>query len=376
MDRASLVLRILYMNEEVKTPKIIKILILVAFVSMVLIIFLQQLKVPFMLEDLDYAKNLVTGEPLKSFDDISQSLGCIFFWKGGSLVAGFFLQLLLLSGGYVADFVNMLVMLLCSFLIFAPTKRSHQRMFFSVFSFLLLIALNVDWNNSYFRQFGAVNFFYPSVIMLALLNICAKIVDNNDDYKTLGIVRTIVLSVAGFMAGVWSPSYGVMCSLILGSVIFYRSKVSKDLQNAGFVIALFFSVIGVILYLVCPGNYTDGSVLTTKFISADVYPSVVSALLVLAIFLRMGGQLKPSQYLKCSAMLYSVVLCLLCVFVLPIAPNGTLLCTMVLGISTFCSLFYSLNKIVGRYRIYGYVLCSIALLYDVFVILESQLGVE
>ena len=187
MDRASLILRILYMNEEVKTPNIIKILILAAFVSMVLIIFLQQLKVPFMLEDLDYAKNLVTGEPLKSFDDISQSLGCIFFWKGGSLIAGFFLQLLLLSGGYVADFVNMLVMLLCSFLIFSPTKRSHQRMFFCVFSFLLLIALNVDWNNSYFRQFGAVNFFYPSVIMLALLNICAKIVDNNDDYKTLAL---------------------------------------------------------------------------------------------------------------------------------------------------------------------------------------------
>ena len=364
------------MNEEVKTPKIIKILILVAFVSMVLVIFLQQLKVPFMLEDLDYAKNLVTGDPLQSFDDISQSLGCIFFWKGGSLVAGFFLQLILLSGGYVADVINMLVMLLCSFLIFAPSKGSHQKMFFCVFSFLLLIALNADWNNSYFRQFGAVNFFYPSIIMLALLNICAHIVDNNEDYKTLGIVRTVVLSSAGLIAGAWSPSYGVMCSLILGSVIFYRSKVDRELQNAGFVTALFFSIIGVILYLVCPGNYTDGSVLTTNYISADVYPSVVLALLVLAIFLRMGGQLKPSQYLKCSAMLYSVVLCLLCVFVLPVAPNGTLLCTMVLGISTFCSMFYSLNKIVGRYRIYGYVLCSIALLYDVFVILESQLGVE
>ena len=364
------------MNEQTKTPKIIKILILVAFVSMVLIIFLQQLKVPFMLEDLDYAKNLVTGEPLRSMDDISQSIGCIFFWKGGSVVGGFFLQLILLCGGYVADVINILVMLLCSFLIFAPVKRSHQRMFFCVFSFLLLIALNVDWNNSYFRQFGAVNFFYPSLIILALLNICSKVVDNNDDYKTLGIVRTVVLAAAGFFAGVWSPSYGIICSLILGGVIFYRTKVSKDLQNTGFVTALFFSIIGVVLYLVCPGNYTEGSVLVTNYISADVYPSVVLALLVLAIFLRMGGELRPSQYLKCSAMLCSVVLCIICVFILPVAPNGTLLCTMILGITAFCSLFYSLNKIVGRYRIYGYVLCAIALLYDVFVILESQLGVE
>ena len=364
------------MNEETKTPNIIKILILAAFAAMVLIIFLQQLKVPFMLEDLEYAKNLVTGEPLKSFDDISQSIGCIFFWKGGSVVAGFVLQVILLTGGYVADVINILVMLLCSFLIFAPAKRSHQKIFFSVFSFFLLIALNADWNNSYFRQFGAVYFFYPSLIMLALLNICAVIVDNSDDYKTLGPVRCAVLSLAGLAAGVWSPSYGIMCSIILGSVIFYRSKVSKELQNAGFVTALFFSIIGVILYLVTPGNYTEGSVLVTNYISADVYPSVVLALLVLAIFLRMGGQLKPSQYLKCYAMLCSVLLCIICVFILPVAPNGTLLCTMVLGISAFCSLFYTLNKIVGRYRIYGYILCSIALIYDVFVILESQLGVE
>ena len=376
MDRASLFYGIYIMNEETKTPKIIKILILVAFVSMVLIIFLQQLKVPFMLEDLDYAKNLVTGEPLKGIDDITQSLGCIFFWKGGSPLAGVILQLILMSGGYVADVINICVMLLCSFLIFAPVKRSHQKMFFSVFSFLLLIALNVDWNNSYFRQFGAVNFFYPSLIMLTVLNVCAVVVDNNDDYKTLGPVRTVVLSAAGLVSGVWAPSYGIMCSLILGSVIYYRSRVSKELQNAGFVTALFFSVIGVILYLVCPGNYTEGSVLVTNYISADVYPSVVVALLVLAIFLRMGGELKPSQYLKVYAMLCSVILCIICVFVLPVAPNGTLLCTMVLGISTFCSMFYSLNKIVGRYRIYGYVLCAIALLYDVFVILESQLGVE
>lgn len=364
------------MSEETKTPNIIKILILAAFVTMVLIIFLQQLKVPFMLEDLDYSRNLVTGEALNGMDDIFQSLGCIFFWKGGSLVAGFVLQVILLCGGYVADVINICVMLLCSFLIFAPVKRSHQRMFFCVYSFLLLIALNVDWNNSYFRQFGAVNFFYPSLIMLALLNICAKIVDNNGDYPKLGPARTLVLAVAGFFAGVWSPSYGIMCSLILGSVIFYRSKVSKELVNTGFVTALFFSIIGVVLYLVCPGNYTEGSVLVTNYINADVYPSVVLALLVLAIFLRMGGELKPSQYLKCSAMLYSVVLCMICVFVLPVSPNGTLLCTMILGITAFCSLFYSLNKIVGRYRIYGYILCSIALLYDVFVILESQLGVE
>ena len=79
-----------------------------AFGSMVLIIFLQQLKVPFMLEDLDYAKNLVTGEPLTYFSDITQSLGCIYFWKGGSLVAGFFLQVILLCGGYVADIINIL----------------------------------------------------------------------------------------------------------------------------------------------------------------------------------------------------------------------------------------------------------------------------
>ena len=128
--------------------------------------------------------------------------------------------------------------------------------------------------------------------------------------------------------------------------------------------------------MTCPGNYTKSSVLLTDYISADVYPSVVLALLVLAIFLKMGGKLKPSQFLMCCVMMVSVAVSVLCVVVLPVSPNGALLCTMILGIACFCSLFYSLNKIVNRYRIYAYVLCSIALLYDVFVILESQLGVE
>jgi len=121
-----------------------------AFGSMVLIIFLQQLKVPFMLEDLDYAKNLVTGEPLTYFTDITQSLGCIYFWKGGSVLGGFLLQLILMAGGYVADVINILVMIACAYLIFAPARASHQRIFFNVYAFLLLICLNADWTNSYF----------------------------------------------------------------------------------------------------------------------------------------------------------------------------------------------------------------------------------
>ena len=364
------------MKKEIRTPNVIKILLTIAFLSMVTIIFLQQMKVPFMLEDLYYANNLVTGEPLASFSDITTSIGCIYFWKGGSLVAGFILQLILMAGGYVADIINMLMMIGCAYLLFAQSKASHQRIFFSVYAFLLMIALNADWNNSYFRQFGAVNFFYPSILMLIVLNILASMVDNPGKYKKLGAGRIVTMAVTGLIAGAWAPSYGIICACALGLVILYRIYIQKIEKNGGLILALFFSCVGVILYMVCPGNYTKGSVMFTDYIGADVYPSVVLALLVLAIFLKMGGKLKPSQYLLCAVMMISVGLSLFCVLVLPIAPNAVLLCTMLLGISTFVSLFYSLNQIMERYRIYAYVLCSIALLYDVFVILETQLGVE
>ena len=239
-----------------------------------------------------------------------------------------------------------------------------------------MIALNADWNNSYFRQFGAVNFFYPSILMLIVLNILASMVDDPGKYKKLGAGRIVTMTVTGLVAGAWAPSYGIICACALGLVILYRIYIQKIEKNGGLILALFFSCVGVILYMVCPGNYTKGSVMFTDYIGADVYPSVVLALLVLAIFLKMGGKLKPSQYLLCAVMMISVGLSLFCVLVLPIAPNAVLLCTMLLGISTFVSLFYSLNQIMERYRIYAYVLCSIALLYDVFVILESQLGVE
>ncbi len=364
------------MKKEIKTPNLIKILMLVAFVSMILIIFLQQLKVPFMLEDLYYAKNLVTGGELRSFDDIVQSLGCVYYWKGGSLIGTFLLQLILMAGGYVADVLNILVMIICAFLLFAQRNASHQRIFFTVYAFLLLIALNADWNNSYFRQFGAVNFFYPSIFMLIVLKICSSAVDNPSEYQKLGVVRSLILSAVGFIAGAWSPSYGIICASALGSVIFVRSRKEEKHYSAGFVVSLFFSIFGVFMYMVSPGNYVKGSVMLTKFINADVYPSVVLALLVLAIFMKMGGKLKPSQFMMCGVMLISVFISFVNVVILPFSPNGSLLCTMILGIATFCSLFYSLNRIVVRYRIYAYVLCAITLLYDVFVILESQLGVE
>ena len=365
------------MNNEIRTPKIIKLLMMAAFGSMVLIIFLQQLKVPFMLEDLDYAKNLVSGEPLTGFSDIEQSLGCIYFWKGGSLLAGFILQLILMAGGYVADVINIMVMVACAYLIFAPAKASHQRIFFNVYAFLLLICLNADWTNSYFRQFGAVNFFYPSLLMLTFLKICSTLVDNIEEHKEIKKSTAVLLGVLGFITGIWAPSYAIICGAGLGGVVWLRSKYKGGgYKSFSLLVALFFTAFGVVFYMTCPGNYTKGSVLLTDYISADVYPSVVLALLVLAIFLKMGGKLKPSQFLMCGVMMVSVAVSVLCVVVLPVSPNGALLCTMILGIACFCSLFYSLNKIVNRYRIYAYVLCSIALLYDVFVILESQLGVE
>ncbi|MCR4791346.1 MAG: DUF6056 family protein [Lachnospiraceae bacterium] len=364
------------MKKEIKTPNIIKFLILAAFAAMVLIIFIQQLKVPFMLEDLDYAKNLVTGEPLEDFSDIEQSLGCIYYWKGGSLLAGFVLQLMLMAGGYFADVVNILVMIACAFLLFAPSKASHQRIFFTVYAFLLLICLNADWNNTYFRQFGAVSYFYPSLLMLTLIKICSSLIDYADKLEPIGIGKTIALSLLGLVSGLWSPAYGVACATALGGLIWYGSRNDGKSKPMRYIIPLICSVVGVILYLVSPGNFSEGSVLKTEYISADVYPAVVLALLVLAIFLKMGGTLKPSQYLMCGVMMVSVAVSLICVLILPVSPNGALLCTMILGISTFCSLFYSLNKVVERYRIYAYVLCTIALLYDVFVILETQLGVE
>ena len=179
-----------------------------AFVAMVLIMFLQQLKVPFMLEDLYYSKNLVTGEPITGITDIFQSAGCIFYWKGGSVVAGFLLQLILVSGGYVADVLNIMVMIGCALLIFAPAKASHQRIFFTVFAFLMLICLNADWSNSYFRQFMTVYFFYPSLLMLALLKICTAILDSPNPVEKISVPRIALLSAASFFAGIYWSSFG------------------------------------------------------------------------------------------------------------------------------------------------------------------------
>ena len=79
--------------------------------------------------------------------------------------------------------------------------------------------------------------------------------------------------------------------------------------------------------------------LSANWVNIVIIAAVI-ALVVLAIYVKIGGTLKPSQYLIYAVLLISVALSFVTLVLLPFAPNGALLCTMILGIAAYCNMFY------------------------------------
>lgn len=124
-------------------------------------------KIPFMMDDLWYATNLVTGEPLHGLGDILESQIWHFFNWGGRSVTHGLLQLTLMCPQWLADLFNLGMTLLLTRIICVMSGRRQPYWFLTAFS--LLIALNANWKMSMFWQAGTVNYVYSSVWIFTFL---------------------------------------------------------------------------------------------------------------------------------------------------------------------------------------------------------------
>ena len=100
--------------------------------------------VPFMMDDLWYSTNLVTGDKLSGFGDVIESQIWHFNnWGGRSITHGL-LQLVLMTGELWADILNTFVTVLLSFTVCVLIDEISPLSFFLVHSFIVLFNPNIQ----------------------------------------------------------------------------------------------------------------------------------------------------------------------------------------------------------------------------------------
>ncbi|MCR5476729.1 MAG: DUF6056 family protein [Lachnospiraceae bacterium] len=362
------------MAKEVHTNQITKALLLAGLAVLVGFVFLQQVRMRFMLEDLDYLRNMATGEELGSLKDVFQSMGWISKNLGGSLFSQFVLQLILLMGETPANILNTLVLMAVSVLICQGIQAKHQRLFFSCFAFFLLIAMNQDWIVCYFWQFGIVNYFYPALWMLLFLIYYSRFLDKPK--RPSSVREGVLIGLCGLLAGWTNAGYGLVCLAcavfsILLSKYLLGMRLRLRMAAGGFG-----ALLGIFLYLLPSGNYGNESLMRGIFVSVRIFPAVIMALAMMAILLRVGGYLVTSQIMQLLTLGFAVVLCFLISAVPFTSANGILLCTVIQAIMLFCGMMYRMNRFDKKHRIYGYILAGIMFFYDVAIFAAQYVGVS
>lgn len=213
----------------------------------------------FEMDDLWYATNLVTGEPLNSFKDVWQSQVWHFFNWGGRSIAHGQLQLLLMWGETAANIANMLALtaLICLILKHANVaKTALPQLSLAIAGFLIIF--NINWYQTLFWESGACNYLFMTTWILLFLYPYMKSLDIAADDKQTGDTkapRLIALWILplGLIAGWSNENMGPTAFLATLAIIIITKKKTNKLipwQIEGAIASL----IGSALCILAPGN--------------------------------------------------------------------------------------------------------------------------
>ena len=339
-----------------------------------LLVFYLQRRFAFLLEDMDYMKNLKTGGELKGIGDIIAGIPAILGEKGGSVLSIAILQGILLAGEMFADVLNTLVLLFISLLIGRAAKASMKHIMFFALPFFMLISLNSDWQYSYMWEFGIVNFVFPAIPFLIFLITVIK--ELNRGREQLPGWQTGIAVISAFFAGWANASYGLVSMCIALTATFIVTRMLKRRAPIWLPVAMIAGVIGTFLYLAASGNFKDGAVINGVYISYSIFPGVVLALLLIAVILRSGGFLTIDQMLLIVALGFGILLRFVVGWIPGIAANGIQICVMIISIVLFCSLLVTIRKEYPRQRLWCVLTTVCAFVYALFNMLETFGGVS
>ncbi|MCR4618723.1 MAG: DUF6056 family protein [Lachnospiraceae bacterium] len=349
------------------------------FAGMTAFVFYMQVRFPYVLEDVDYYKNLSTGGELKSIKDIFQSIPYLMK-NGGSLLSLVVLQIMLLIGERAADVLNVFAMLVIAYLISRCSGAKKGNVLFIALPFFLMLSLNSDWQYSYLWEFGIVNYVFPAIPFLVFLYmIIYEVAFGNEKANnalTKSRIRAVLCCLSAFVAAYANAAYGLIIIFVAVLAIILSGKVVGRAPGLHLYISLGCAVSGCIFYLLVSGNFKKVSVMSSQYISFSVFPAVVLALLILAVVLRCGGWLNAVHLLLIGVLCFCVAMRFIIQAIPFVSFNGIQLATLFVSIILFCSLLRSFIRENKKVTIWAYILAGSSFLYTVTAMLEHIGGIS
>ena len=325
-------------------------------------VFYMQTRFPYVLEDYDYLKNLATGEKLSSVKDIFMSIPEIMR-GGGSSLSLVTLQFILLIGERAADFINVLFLLIISYLIGRCSGAKRKNVLFTALPFFLMISLNSDWRYSYLWEFGVVNYLLPAVSFLIFIYMMIYEMASGDKAKGNPTVRAVLACVCAFVCAWSNAAYGLIAVFSCILTIILSKKVLGLYAKRWVWISLGLSISGNFFYLLSSGNFKKVSVMNSQYISFSIFPAVVLALLILAIVLRCGGWLNAVHLFLIGDLCICVALRFIIGFIPGMSINGIQIASLIVSLVLFCSLLRSFIRENPKVTVWAYLLALCSFLY-------------
>lgn len=250
-----------------KTGKWEKVWIDAALAVLIMIGFIAQRRVPFMMDDEWYGTNLATGEVLRSLGDVIQSQVWHFMNWGGRCITHGVLQLTLMSGELCADILNLLMTLLLTCMVCHIIQKKDSLAFLLVHA--MIYALNANLKMSMLWQAGTVNYVYSSVwILLFMWPFLRRLREAGGKPSPLAAYW---LAPVGLMAGWSNENMGPVCFLLALAVIVYVKRWQKGRIESWMISGAVSSFAGSVLVVAAPGNFVRSAEIAHQAIGERFY---------------------------------------------------------------------------------------------------------
>lgn len=232
-----------------KQSRVIEVLTVFLLVVSVIMIYVVNSKIPFMMDDLWYSTKLSSETPISSFADIAESQVWHYNNWGGRSMAHGLLQMILLCGEGFADVLNVVVTFVLAALICRVAGSRRLPVLLGAVG--MLLGLNANWKMSMFWQSGAANYLYITIFVLLFLACYLREAEGvTGDLPGI----TLWMIPLGLFAGWSNENMGPAVWVISAIVIGLRAK-DKQGVKLWMLLGNLTCLIGSVLMIAAPGNF-------------------------------------------------------------------------------------------------------------------------
>ena len=262
------------------------------FAVTLLIIYLGNDAVPFMMDDEWYSTRLFDEEPVRGLSDVIAAQTWHFFNWGGRSIAHGLLQLTLMTGWFWADIISVIFNILLATVICKAAKVKGAVYYAMVWG--MLYGLNANWKESLCWHSGAANYLYMTTFVLFFLWCYVRTLEGSKNL--LGITLWVI--PLGLVAGWSNENMGPTVWLLsLGIMLYLWFKERK--WNWWMLLGNLTCLMGSLLVILAPGNFVRAS------------ETVDGKGLLWRIFLRCYYECKAMfDYLSPALLVLAVALCI------------------------------------------------------------------